>query len=48
MCVFVRIVDYQLGHAPLLESLLEENVYEYIYKDNGSDFDNINNLKKIL
>jgi hypothetical protein len=29
----VRNMDYQLGHAPLLESLLEMKVSEYIYKD---------------
>jgi hypothetical protein len=33
--MIVRIADYQLGHAPLLESLLEMNVSECIYKDNG-------------
>ena len=33
ICWSVRNTDYQLGHAPLLESLLEMNVSECIYKD---------------
>ena len=32
-CMTVRNMDYQLGHAPLLESLLGMNVSECIYKD---------------
>jgi hypothetical protein len=28
-----ELTDYPLGHAPLLESLLEMNVSECIYKD---------------
>jgi hypothetical protein len=29
----VRTADYQLGHAPLLQSLLEVRVSKSIYKD---------------
>jgi hypothetical protein len=45
-CVFVRTADYQLGHAPLLQSLLEVRVTKSIYKDVEIFFYEDNIIKK--
>jgi hypothetical protein len=34
ICLVVRTADYQLGYAPLLQSLLEMKISKSIYKHN--------------